>query len=151
MPGIVILCIKCTIILSWQALLAWQGVADVARVPLCDAAFLQACYGQQRRERTAVHNGSSACRLATAAAGELSPAAAWALCFALAAGGLALTAANFGSAITSLYALGLLLGTAYSVPPLRLKRFEIPAFLIIATVRPSRSRARCLPLRLRVM
>ena len=61
------------------------------------------------------------------------------LCFALAAGGLALTAANFGSAITSLYAFGLFLGTIYSVPPLRLKRFAIPAFLIIATVRPSRA------------
>ena len=61
------------------------------------------------------------------------------LCFALAAGGLALTAANFGSAITGLYAFGLFLGTIYSVPPLRLKRFAIPAFLIIATVRPSRA------------
>ncbi len=30
---------------------------------------------------------------------------------------------------------GLFLGTIYSVPPLRLKRFAVPAFLIIATVR----------------
>lgn len=34
-----------------------------------------------------------------------------------------------------LYAFGLLLGTVYSVPPLRLKRFAVPAFMIIATVR----------------
>jgi hypothetical protein len=71
-------------------------------------------------------------------AGELSPAAASALCLALAAGGLALTAANFGRAITGLYTFGLFLGTVYSVPPLRLKRFAIPAFMIIATVRPWR-------------
>jgi homogentisate solanesyltransferase len=53
----------------------------------------------------------------------------------LAAGGLAITATNFGPFITSLYAFGLLLGTVYSIPPLRLKRFAVPAFLIIATVR----------------
>lgn len=69
------------------------------------------------------------------AAGELSPALAWILCAALAAGGLALTAANFGPLITRLYAFGLALGTVYSVPPLRLKRFAVPAFMIIATVR----------------
>lgn len=74
-------------------------------------------------------------RIASVYAGELSPTAAWVLCLALAAGGLALTAANFGTMITSLYAFGLFLGTIYSVPPLRLKRFAIPAFLIIATVR----------------
>lgn len=69
------------------------------------------------------------------AAGELSPPMAWALCLALAAGGLAITAANFGPLITGLYAFGLALGTAYSVPPLHLKRFPVLAFLIIATVR----------------
>lgn len=53
----------------------------------------------------------------------------------LAAGGLALTAFNFGNFITSLYAFGLFLGTVYSIPPLRLKRFAVPAFMIIATVR----------------
>ena len=69
------------------------------------------------------------------AAGELSPALAWALCGALAAAGAGIVAANFGPLITGLYALGLLLGTVYSVPPLRLKRSPLPAFLIIATVR----------------
>lgn len=53
----------------------------------------------------------------------------------LAAAGLAIVAANFGPLITGLYAFGLGLGTVYSVPPLRLKRFAVPAFLIIATVR----------------
>lgn len=69
------------------------------------------------------------------AAGELSAAAAWALCGALAAGGLALTAAHFGRLITGLYGFGLFLGTIYSVPPLRLKRSAVAAFVIIATVR----------------
>ncbi|CAL8465199.1 g4734 [Coccomyxa elongata] len=69
------------------------------------------------------------------AAGELSPGVAWVLCVALAAAGLAITAANFGRPITVLYAFGLFLGTIYSVPPLRLKRFAVAAFMIIATVR----------------
>lgn len=69
------------------------------------------------------------------AAGDLTPAAAWVLVAALAAAGLTLTASFFGPAITKLYAFGLALGTVYSVPPLRLKRFPVPAFAIIATVR----------------
>lgn len=69
------------------------------------------------------------------AAGELSPAMAWALCLTLAAGGMGIVAANYGKLITSLYTFGLFLGTIYSVPPLRLKRFAVPAFMIIACVR----------------
>lgn len=69
------------------------------------------------------------------ASGELSPVAAWVLCGVLAVAGLAITAANFGPLISSLYAFGLFLGTAYSVPPLYLKRFPVLAFMIIATVR----------------
>jgi homogentisate solanesyltransferase len=69
------------------------------------------------------------------AAGELSPMLAWFLCIALAAGGLAITTMNFAPLISKLYAFGLFLGTIYSVPPLRLKRSAVAAFLIIATVR----------------
>lgn len=69
------------------------------------------------------------------ASGELSPAMAWGLCLALAAGGVSVVAANFGKLITGLYSFGLFLGTVYSVPPLRLKQFAVPAFMIIATVR----------------
>ncbi|GAQ84991.1 Putative homogentisate prenyltransferase [Klebsormidium nitens] len=69
------------------------------------------------------------------AAGELSVPAAWLLCAALAAAGVSIVATNFGPLITKLYSLGLSLGTLYSVPPFRLRRFPIPAFLIIATVR----------------
>lgn len=69
------------------------------------------------------------------AAGELSKGAAWALCVALAAGGLALAATQFGPEITRLYAFGLALGTVYSVPPFHFKRFPVLAFMIIATVR----------------
>ena len=74
------------------------------------------------------------CR-ACCAAGELSPTLAWFLCAALALGGLAIVSTQFGALITKLYCFGLFLGTIYSVPPLRLKRFAVPAFLIIATVR----------------
>lgn len=69
------------------------------------------------------------------ASGELSPTLAWGLCIALAAAGLGITTFNFGSLISKLYAFGLFLGTVYSVPPLRLKKNPIAAFMIIATVR----------------
>lgn len=69
------------------------------------------------------------------AAGELSATTAWVLCAGLAAGGIVITSLNFGSLITGLYCFGLFLGTIYSVPPLRLKRSAIAAFMIIATVR----------------
>ena len=69
------------------------------------------------------------------ASGELTPGVAWFLCVALAACGLGITTINFGPFISKLYAFGLFLGTIYSVPPLRLKRSAVAAFLIIATVR----------------
>lgn len=69
------------------------------------------------------------------AAGDLSLPVAWALCLGLAAGGLGICVRYFGPAIAKLYATGLALGTVYSVPPLRLKRFAVSAFLIIAFVR----------------
>ena len=69
------------------------------------------------------------------AAGELSKVQGWVLCCLLAGGGLAIVTTKFGSLITKLYSFGLFLGTIYSVPPLRLKRFAVAAFMIIATVR----------------
>ncbi|XP_024397419.1 probable homogentisate phytyltransferase 2, chloroplastic [Physcomitrium patens] len=69
------------------------------------------------------------------AAGDLSVPAAWALVGGLAALGVGLVATNFGPLITTLYTFGLFLGTIYSVPPLRLKQYPVPAFMIIATVR----------------
>jgi len=69
------------------------------------------------------------------ASGELSTGLAWLLVGGMGAGGLAIVRANFGSLILKLYAFGLFLGTIYSVPPFRLKRWAVPAFLIIATVR----------------
>lgn len=68
-------------------------------------------------------------------AGELAPVVAWLLVLGLAALGLTITATHFGPLITRLYAFGLFLGTIYSIPPLRLKQFAVPAFMIIATVR----------------
>lgn len=69
------------------------------------------------------------------AAKKLSPQVAWILVIGLATVGVGITALNFGLFITSLYGLGLFLGTIYSIPPFRLKQSAIPAFLIIATVR----------------
>nr|GEV67455.1 homogentisate solanesyltransferase, chloroplastic [Tanacetum cinerariifolium] len=69
------------------------------------------------------------------AAGDLSVQSAWFLVLAFAVVGIIIVAMNFGQFITSLYCLGLFLGTIYSVPPLRMKRFPVVAFLIIATVR----------------
>ncbi|XP_051135348.1 homogentisate solanesyltransferase, chloroplastic [Andrographis paniculata] len=69
------------------------------------------------------------------AAGDLSIQSAWLLVLVLAAVGLVIVGMNFGPFITSLYCLGLFLGTIYSVPPFRMKRYPVVAFLIIATVR----------------
>ncbi|XP_056696048.1 homogentisate solanesyltransferase, chloroplastic isoform X2 [Spinacia oleracea] len=69
------------------------------------------------------------------AAGDLSVGSAWVLVLIFAVTGLSIVASNFGPFITSLYCLGLFLGTIYSVPPFRMKRFPVVAFLIIATVR----------------
>ncbi|XP_073133069.1 homogentisate solanesyltransferase, chloroplastic [Henckelia pumila] len=69
------------------------------------------------------------------AAGDLSVRSAWFLVLSLAFIGVLIVGLNFGPFITSLYCLGLFLGTIYSVPPFRMKRFAVVAFLIIATVR----------------
>ncbi|CAA0837506.1 Homogentisate solanesyltransferase-chloroplastic [Striga hermonthica] len=69
------------------------------------------------------------------AAGDLSEKSAWFLVLILAASGLLIVGLNFGPFITSLYSLGLVLGTIYSVPPFRMKKYPVIAFLIIATVR----------------
>ncbi|PON82414.1 Prenyltransferase [Trema orientale] len=69
------------------------------------------------------------------AAGDLSVKSAWLLVVFFAVAGLLIVGLNFGPFITSLYSLGLFLGTIYSVPPFRMKRFPVAAFLIIATVR----------------
>ncbi|XP_009798414.1 homogentisate solanesyltransferase, chloroplastic [Nicotiana tabacum] len=69
------------------------------------------------------------------AAGDLSVQSAWLLVLLFAVAGLLIVGINFGPFITSLYCLGLFLGTIYSVPPFRMKRFAVVAFLIIATVR----------------
>ncbi|KAM0897479.1 hypothetical protein ACQ4PT_022542 [Festuca glaucescens] len=69
------------------------------------------------------------------AAGDLSVQSAWFLVVAFAVVGFTIVVSNFGPFITSLYCLGLFLGTIYSVPPFRLKKYPVAAFLIIATVR----------------
>ncbi|KAL6145389.1 hypothetical protein ACLB2K_056077 [Fragaria x ananassa] len=69
------------------------------------------------------------------AAGDLSVKSAWVLVIFFAIAGLLIVGFNFGPFVTSLYSVGLVLGTIYSVPPFRMKRFPVAAFLIIATVR----------------
>ncbi|GMN55974.1 hypothetical protein TIFTF001_025096 [Ficus carica] len=69
------------------------------------------------------------------AAGDLSVKSAWFLVVFFALAGLLIVGFNFGPFITRLYCFGLFLGTIYSVPPFRMKRFPVAAFLIIATVR----------------
>ncbi|KZV53308.1 homogentisate solanesyltransferase, chloroplastic [Dorcoceras hygrometricum] len=69
------------------------------------------------------------------AAGDLSVRSAWFLVLSLGFVGVLIVGLNFGPFITSLYCFGLFLGTIYSVPPFRMKRFAVVAFLIIATVR----------------
>ncbi|XP_022872003.1 homogentisate solanesyltransferase, chloroplastic isoform X2 [Olea europaea var. sylvestris] len=69
------------------------------------------------------------------AAGDLSERSAWFMVLLLAVVGLLIVGMNFGPFITGLYCLGLFLGTIYSVPPFRMKRYPVIAFLIIATVR----------------
>ncbi|KAL2464803.1 Homogentisate solanesyltransferase [Forsythia ovata] len=69
------------------------------------------------------------------AAGDLSVQSAWFMVLLLAVIGLLIVGMNFGPFITGLYCLGLFLGTIYSVPPFRMKRYPVIAFLIIATVR----------------
>ncbi|KAJ9181235.1 hypothetical protein P3X46_009386 [Hevea brasiliensis] len=69
------------------------------------------------------------------AAGDLSVQSAWLLVTFFVVTGILVVGLNFGPFITSLYCLGLFLGTIYSVPPFRMKRFAVVAFLIIATVR----------------
>ncbi|ERN20464.1 hypothetical protein AMTR_s00068p00142730 [Amborella trichopoda] len=69
------------------------------------------------------------------AAGDLSVKSAWLLVIFFASAGLLIVGMNFGPFITALYTFGLFLGTIYSVPPFRMKRFPVAAFLIIATVR----------------
>jgi len=69
------------------------------------------------------------------AAGELTKLQGSLLCALMALGGLTIVYYKFVPLILQLYAFGLFLGTIYSVPPLRLKQFPVPAFLIIAIVR----------------
>lgn len=69
------------------------------------------------------------------AAKELSLSQAWFLTIAMAICGTCLAGALFGPFIGGLYVFGLVLGTIYSVPPLRLKQSAVAAALIIATVR----------------
>jgi len=69
------------------------------------------------------------------AAGEISPRVAWVLCLGALAGGLLTVHSAFSPLIFGLYALGLGVGGAYSVPPIQLKRFPVAAGLIISSVR----------------
>lgn len=69
------------------------------------------------------------------AAKRLSTPKAWAIVLACLFSGVAIVKTQFSSLIFSLYMLGTLFGTIYSVPPFTLKRFPLLAGGIIACVR----------------
>ena len=69
------------------------------------------------------------------AAKRLSTPKAWAIVLACLFSGVAIVKTQFSSLIFSLYMLGTLFGTIYSVPPFTLKRFPLLAGSIIACVR----------------
>lgn len=69
------------------------------------------------------------------AAGKIRKKQAWFLTTSFLVVGLSLATLNSGPFLNSLYCLALLLGTLYTIPPFRLKRFPIAAFLCIASVR----------------
>lgn len=69
------------------------------------------------------------------AAKELSTANAWKLVISSILVGLSIVYTQFSKEICTLYSLGAILGTIYSVPPLQLKRFPLFAGSIIAFVR----------------
>jgi homogentisate solanesyltransferase len=69
------------------------------------------------------------------AAKMLSAKNAWMLVWACLFTGISIVKTQFSPLIFSLYMLGVVFGTAYSVPPVQLKRFPLLAGGIIATVR----------------
>ena len=69
------------------------------------------------------------------AAKQLSAPRAWAIVLACLVAGIAIVKTQFSPLIFSLYMLGTLFGTIYSVPPFTLKRFPLLAGGIIACVR----------------
>ncbi|XP_038905482.1 probable homogentisate phytyltransferase 2, chloroplastic [Benincasa hispida] len=69
------------------------------------------------------------------AAGNITKKEAWFLTTSFLMVGLSLAMLNSGPFLSSLYCFALLLGTLYTVPPFRLKRFPIAAFICIALVR----------------
>ncbi|XP_023005182.1 homogentisate solanesyltransferase, chloroplastic-like isoform X3 [Cucurbita maxima] len=69
------------------------------------------------------------------AAGRITRKQAWVLTTSFLVIGLSTATFNSGPFLSSLYCFALLLGTLYTVPPFRLKRFPIAAFLCIALVR----------------
>eukprot|EP00752_Nemacystus_decipiens_P009970 g8892.t1 len=69
------------------------------------------------------------------ASGEMSTRLAWSISLASLVIGPAIVYTSFSPLIFRLYALGLLVGGSYSVPPFSFKRFPVAAGLIIACVR----------------
>ncbi|KAH7568434.1 hypothetical protein JRO89_XS07G0298200 [Xanthoceras sorbifolium] len=69
------------------------------------------------------------------AAGQLSVKVAWSLVIFYAVAGVLIVGWNGGPFLACLYSLALLMGTAYSVPPFRLKRYAFVTMLTSASVR----------------
>ncbi len=69
------------------------------------------------------------------ASGEMSPRTAWLLVIGCGLLGLAIVKTHFSRLVFGMYAFGMTIGTLYSVPPFRFKRFPILAALTISCVR----------------
>ncbi|KAL5776041.1 hypothetical protein ACOSP7_008967 [Xanthoceras sorbifolium] len=69
------------------------------------------------------------------AAGQLSIKFAWSLVIFYAVAGVLIVGLNGGLFLACLYSLALFMGTAYSVPPFRLKRFAFGTMLTLALMR----------------
>ncbi|KAL4031619.1 hypothetical protein IC575_009904 [Cucumis melo] len=69
------------------------------------------------------------------AAGKMTRKQAWFLTTSFLVVGVLSATLNSGPFLSSLYCFALLLGTLYTVPPFRLKKYPIAAFLCIASVR----------------
>uniref|UniRef100_A0A7S4W8A7 Methyltransferase domain-containing protein n=1 Tax=Alexandrium monilatum TaxID=311494 RepID=A0A7S4W8A7_9DINO len=69
------------------------------------------------------------------ASGEMSVSRAWGLASAALVVGVGLATSLFSPPLAAMYAAGLVLGSAYSVPPFRFRRFPLAALLIISCVR----------------
>lgn len=109
----------------------WLGCSAAHR--LANAAGFTSLSGWPRHARCPIkhHESTSTVQFSLHHSSGREQRSTWCVCLPL----CTLPPPRAACAVLQLYAFGLFLGTIYSVPPMRLKRFAVPAFMIIATVR----------------